>query len=208
MDWRFYDPETGLVHRRQITCPKAQLAANTPSGYVAIRGAFDPLSQRVDITATPPPDADEDWQPPVVDWQPPAPPDTDLVTWTWNAATKRWVAVDTLAGLKARRRQAMAAAWDAERRSGVTVGGKLVPTDADSWTRYLAIKQMADDGGWIDIPIPLADGTFELLTQAKAAALWTALKAQERALLAKLRDKVEAINAASTAAEVAAVTWE
>lgn len=113
----------------------------------------------------------------------------------------------TLAGAKIRARQRMAAAWDTARAAGVLVGTKTAPTDAASWTRYLVIKQMAADSGWVDTPILLSDGTFELLTQAKAAALWTALKTLERDLLVRLRDRVEAINAATTIPEVEAVAW-
>lgn len=201
--WRFYDPTTGLFHRRQLTCPKEQLAANTPAGYVPIRGAYDPLSQRVDIAGTP----DENGDLPVVDWQPPAPDADQWQTWTWDAGIKRWVSVPTLAAIKRNARQRMAQAWDAARQEGVTVGGKVAPTDAPAWTRYLAIKQMAADGGWMDIPIPLIDGTFHLLTQAQAGTLWTALKTMERDLLTRLRDRVDSINAATTPEQVSAVQW-
>lgn len=120
-----------------------------------------------------------------------------------------WSLVDprTLAEVKADKRRAMAAAFEAARAAGVTLGTKTAPTDSAAWTRYLAIKAMAGDAGWVDVPIPLADGTFELLTPAKAATLWTALRDMERTLLARLRDRIESINAATTATEVAAVTW-
>lgn len=118
-----------------------------------------------------------------------------------------WVDNRTLAEVKAAARQRMASAWFAAKADGVTLGTKTAPTDPDSWTRYLAIKLMAADGGWVDMPIPLKDGSFELLTQAKAATLWTALKAMERALLAQLRDRVDAINAATTIPDVEAIVW-
>lgn len=204
-----YDTDTGL-----FTGGRYSGVLQLPIGRASVRGEFDPLSQRVDITATPPDPLPVDefghpipWVPPVIDYQPPAPADDAMQTWAWDAQIKRWVSQPTLAALKRDRRQAMAAAWDEARRAGVTVGTKLAPTDADAWTRYLAIKAMAGDAGWTDVPIPLADGTWELLTQAKAAALWTALKDMERTLLARLRSRVESIAAATTAAEVAAVTW-
>lgn len=205
--WRFYDPATGMLLPRRVICPASQLAWNTPAGTAPYRGDADPLSQRVDVAAVPPTDAPDDWQPPLIDYQPPAPADDQWQTWSWDAGTKRWVSTPTLAAIKRDAKQAMAMAWDEARRAGVTVGGKLAPTDADSWTRYLAIKAMAGDGGWIDVPIPLTDGTFELLTLTKATALWTALKDMERTLLARLRDRVQAIDAAADAAAVAAVVW-
>lgn len=82
--WSFYDAATGTFSRGRIVCSPAQLAANTPHGCVPIAGAFDPLSQRVDIGTGQ-----------VVDYQPPAPTDDDLRTWAWNADTRRWVASPT-----------------------------------------------------------------------------------------------------------------
>lgn len=218
--WTFYARSSGLLASWSFDGPSDQLAGNTPTGHAAIPGRFDPLSQRVDISAEPPPDPDPwpvgadgkplprvPWYPPVIDYQPPAPANDAWQTWAWDAGIKRWVSQPTLAAIKRDAKQVMAAAWNAAREAGVTVGGKVAPTDAAAWTRYLAIKQMAADGGWTDIPIPLLDGSFHLLTQAQAAALWAALKDMERTLLARLKARVEAIAAASTAAEVNAVTW-
>lgn len=143
----------------------------------------------------------------VVPYQPAAPAADAMQTWAWDATAERWQAVPTLAVIKRDAKQAMAAAWNTAREAGVTLGGKVAPTDAAAWTRYLAIKQMAADGGWTDIPIPLLDGNFHLLTQAQAGALWTALKDMERTLLARLKARVESIAAATTAAEVSAIVW-
>lgn len=215
INWHFYDQATGVMLGRRLICPSSQLPGNTPSGYLPIPGDFDHLSQRVDITAQPPPpvfdaqgnDISPEWWPPVIDYQPPAPAADQWQTWAWDAVTKRWVSVPTLSAHKRAARQRMAEAWTAARQAGVSIGGKVAPTDADSWTRYLAIKAMSGDGGWVDVPIPLADGTFELLTAAKFATFWTALKDMERTLLIRLRDRGEAIRTAATQAEVEAVTW-
>lgn len=127
----------------------------------------------------------------------------------WDGVALYWHDTRTLGEVKAQKRQELAAMWNMERQSGVTLGGKVAPTDADSWTRYLALKAMAEDAGtWVDVPIPLKDGTFELLTLAKAQALWTALKALERTLLVKLRDKIDEVQAATTVADIDAVTWD
>lgn len=116
IDWRFYDPMTGLFAKRLINCPGGQLAVNTPPGYVPIRGAWDVLSQRVDIDAKRPDDAEADWQPPVIDWQPPAPDADEWQGWDWDKDRRRWVSVPTLAALKrdaARRIQGLLADEDA-----------------------------------------------------------------------------------------------
>jgi hypothetical protein len=214
--WRFYDPATGVMLRREFVGPKRLVKRNTPAGFAVINGNFDPLSQRVDITVQPPPpvidpqtgqDISPPWYPPVIDYIPPQPANDQWRTWAWDTGTKRWVSTPTLAAHKRNAKQRMAGEWNKARQAGVTIGGKVAPTDADSWTRYLAIKAMAGDGGWIDVPIPLMDGSFHLLTQAQAGQLWTALKQMERDLLGRLRDRVDAINAATTQAQVEAVTW-
>lgn len=216
MIWRFYDPATGVMLGHYLTCDDDQVEINTPVGYKPIPGGFDHLSQKVDITAAPPPpvidpvtgiDISPPWYPPVIDYIPPQPANDQWRTWAWDATIKRWVSVPTLLAHKRNAKQRMADEWNKARQAGVTIGGKVAPTDADSWTRYLAIKAMAGDGGWIDVPIPLMDGSFHLLTQAQAGQLWTALKQMERDLLGRLRDRVDAINAATTQAQVEAVTW-
>lgn len=185
--WRFYDLASGVMLSTRLRCERSQVAANTPAGHAAIAGDYDPLTQRVDVSVPRPVDAGDDWQPPVVPWQPPP---------------------RALEDVKRDARQRMARAYEEARAAGVTLGGKTAPTHADAWTRYLVIRQMADElVGWQDVPIPLADGTFELLTLAKAQALWAALKDMERTLLMRLRDRVQAINTAATAADVDAVVW-
>lgn len=125
------------------------------------------------------------------------------------AGAAETIEADSLDAAKAAKRAELSGAWLRATRAGVTIGGKVAPTDPGSWTRYLALKAMAEDTGtWIDVPIPLADGSFELMTKAKAVALWAALKGLERALLAKLRDKIEAVQAAATVAEIEAITWD
>jgi hypothetical protein len=215
MMWRFYDLSTGIMRPRRFTGNAELAALNTPPNCAAIPGDFDHLCQCVDISVQPPApvfdsqgnDISPPWYPPVIDYVPPQPAADKWNTWAWDVDTKRWVAVPTLASIKRDARQRMAAKWDEARSAGVVIGGKTAPTDADAWTRYLAIKAMSAEAGWVDVPIPLADGSFELLTQAKAAALWTALKSMERTLLAQLRDRVQAIDAAATAEEVSAVVW-
>jgi hypothetical protein len=211
MNWHFYDPATGIMLRKRLACPRSQLAANTPAGFLPIPGQFDPLSQRVDVAAVPPEpipgEPTVEWWPPVVDYQPPAPADDDLQTWVWNPETKRWVATPTLAAIKKAKVQELAQAFDAEYRGGMAVGQVRVPTDTQAITDYLLLRQMAADGAWIDTPLQLEGGAFVLVTQTMAAALWAAPKTHRRTLVAKLRDKVELVQGASTAAGVAAITW-
>lgn len=126
----------------------------------------------------------------------------------WSNSTMAWVDVRTLAEAKAQKRQELAAAWKASMAAGVTIGGKIARTDSAAWVDYLTLRLMAQEAGWVDTPIELADGTFELLTQAKAATLWDALKALRRTQMIKLRDKMEQVRDATTKEDVDAISWD
>jgi hypothetical protein len=74
--YAFYDEKTGIfaTHHKTFNNPKS-LKVNTPDGFIALAGRYDPLSQKVDIATGK-----------VVDYQPPAP----TADHEWNATTKRW----------------------------------------------------------------------------------------------------------------------
>ena len=91
LNFSFYDADSGRFTGELINVPANQVAINIGERSY-IQGAFDHLSQRVEIV---------NGTPTVVDWQPPQPPDTDRETWSWNADTRRWVATPTLAARKA-----------------------------------------------------------------------------------------------------------
>ena len=213
--WSFYCVDTGVfLPRSFVASAERMVEMNTPAGHRAIPGTFDRLCQRVDISVLPS-EVEIDpvtglpapWYPPVIDYQPRAPADDQWQTWAWDAEQKLWVASPTLAAVKRDKMQELAAAWQVAMRSGVTVApGKIAPTDQAAWLDYLSLYLMAQ-AGWVDTPILLADGTFELLTQAKVQALWDALKGQRRTQMAKLRTLIESVNAAASVAAVDAITW-
>lgn len=71
--WSFYHRISGQL--ADFRYSGSSLERNTPPDHVAIEGALDHLSQRVDVTTGS-----------VVDYQPPQPsPDHE-----WNATAKRW----------------------------------------------------------------------------------------------------------------------
>jgi hypothetical protein len=74
--YSFYDAGTGLFTGKRLHCDDAARAqSQLPSDISLLEGAFDPLSQRVQLTTGA-----------VVDYQPPAPsPDHE-----WNPTAKRW----------------------------------------------------------------------------------------------------------------------
>jgi len=126
----------------------------------------------------------------------------------WSNATMNWIEDRTLAQVKKDKRFELADAWDEEAKSGVTFGTKTAPTDDAGMQRYILLRLMAGESGWVDTPIPLEDGTWELMTLAKAQTLWAAIKDQTRTLLTKLRDKVLLVDAATTIEQVSNIYWE
>jgi len=124
--YHFADPATGLFDPRGYVGPERRLEQNTPQGLVAIDvtgvEGFDWRSMRIEAGK-------------VVDYRPPAPPDTEYETWAWDDATRRHVAALTTAGhwrnVRAERDRRLAACdWVVARASE---RGEPVPID---WTVY------------------------------------------------------------------------
>lgn len=89
--WSFYHPDSGVFEPCTVSAPEgADLSSFAPGGHVQLEGEYDHLSQRYDVGDT---EA-------VIDYQPPAPEDDELRTWSWDANIKRWVATLTVAGRK------------------------------------------------------------------------------------------------------------
>ena len=83
----FYSLTDGTFSGRGRTGTDESIAAKTPVGYGAIDAAMvrDWQSQRVDLATGD-----------VIDWQPPAPSDTYLATWSWDPEIRRWIAQPTI----------------------------------------------------------------------------------------------------------------
>lgn len=104
--WHFYRQADGLLTGRTVTLDDsddALLQANTPAGCAAVADVADWQAQRVDLKTGA-----------LVDWQPPAPPDDAMRTWSWNDEARRWVAEPTLAALKRERLARVQAAIEAQ----------------------------------------------------------------------------------------------
>jgi hypothetical protein len=151
--WTFCDG-SGIFIGDTYSGSEQHLAANTPFGCFAIYGRHDHLSRRVDWR----PDDFGDAVPIVVPWQPPAPPDTELSTWRWDAVAERWVAEPTLAAHAAavreeRARRLAACDWVVAR--AVEDGHQV----AEPWRRYrAALRDITAQAGfplavdWPDVP--------------------------------------------------------
>lgn len=88
-----YSLATGLFTGRQIDAWPELLEANLRPGEAWMEGAHDHLSSRVDLATGQ-----------VIDWQPPAPADTDLATHHWDAEIRRWVAEPTAKAMRLQKR--------------------------------------------------------------------------------------------------------
>lgn len=144
--YSFYYPASGLFADRQFRGPQWALEANTPDGLQAIPGAFDPQRQRVDLASGE-----------VVDWQPPAPADTEFETWSWDIELRSWVALPTLA--------ARAAIARTERDRRLAVSDWVVARAVDladpvpaAWSAYrAALRAIPEQPGFPDdISWPIA----------------------------------------------------
>lgn len=104
--WHFYRLTDGVLTGRSVTLDDDDtelLKANTPAGCGAVVDVTDWQAQRVDIKTGE-----------LADWQPPAPADTELQAWRWDDSARRWLAVPTLAALKAARVARVQAAIEAQ----------------------------------------------------------------------------------------------
>lgn len=146
--YSFYDLDTGLFSDQQASCGEGGAAVFTPPGHAAIEGAYDPLSQRVNLLTGQ-----------VVDWQPPPPADDELRTWTWDAGSRRWVAQPTLLAIGdqvRRRRDELLADCDWVTTRAVD-RGEPVP---EGWAAYRqALRDMPTQTGFPTFVVwPVAPG--------------------------------------------------
>lgn len=117
-----YRIATGLFTGRTYSGDDRHLTLDADEAWIA--GLHDHLSRRVDLTTGQ-----------VVDYQPPAPPDTEYETFAWDADSRRWLATPTAAAhwrhVRAERDRRLAACdWIVARSSE---RGEPVPLD---WTVY------------------------------------------------------------------------
>lgn len=86
--YSFYSTASGMFDGLRFRGHEADALRHCPPGCALIEGAHDRLSQRVDLQSGQ-----------VIDYQPAKPEDTELQVWQWIG--RRWVAVLTVAGLRA-----------------------------------------------------------------------------------------------------------
>ncbi|MCZ8076285.1 MAG: hypothetical protein O9341_19370 [Paucibacter sp.] len=118
-----YIPATGEITGKRITTASLELLAlNTAPGEAWLLGEADHVAQRVELR---PDDFGNAVVPVVVPYQPPAPPNSDWVTWAWSELQRRWLAVPTLAALKREANQPLLRQLDALDAKVVRPAGEI-----------------------------------------------------------------------------------
>ena len=234
MTWHsLYYKADGMFTGRECRVPSGTVPQNSADGFAWIRGRFDHLSQRVDISVQPPSDTaaprviestdpvtgdtitetlpPEPWYPPVIDYQPPAPANDQWQTWAWDTSTKRWVSTPTLAAHKRTARQRMKTAALAADVADITLQGSTIAADADTRTQLYneaLVAQMAlIDAQAFSLTWERTDGSTVTLTAAQLKNLIRAIRQRSDDIRAQYRARVQTINSAATQAAVETVVW-
>lgn len=126
----------------------------------------------------------------------------------WIAGALAWADTRTLAEQKADRRKELRAAAAANARRTITVQGTEFAADDEALADLAREAFFARiDGAAFTLTWQRASGAFVTLTDAQTIGLARAIRDRAEAIRQQLRDKLQAVTAAATAAEVAAVAW-
>lgn len=202
--WSFYSLTTGLLDGGSINIPEGESPdANVPAGHAPIEGEFDSLSQRVDLTTLA-----------VVDYRPPAPPDTDLFTWGWDTAVKRWVQRPTLARVQVDKISSLSSAYAVAIQAAVTfttAAGVTQTYQADPQSVSNAVSSMLGCQASASTPPGFfwvaADNSQVLFTYADLQGLAAAMFQQGHTLFARLQALKGQVRAATDPGVVEAIAW-
>lgn len=126
----------------------------------------------------------------------------------WNPATETWGDTRSLEQVKTDRLASLAAARDADFYANATIGGRTHPFDERSRARIMefAVQALANPGA-LSVDIGLADGSVATITKAELLAVAKAIFDRNAAVATKAKAVKEALAAATTKAQVSAVTW-
>lgn len=125
----------------------------------------------------------------------------------FDYATKQWVDPRTLEDLKAQRWREIRGARDAAEFGGFTWDGSTFDSDAMSQSRIMGAAQLAQLDPAFTIDWTLADNSVRNLSAADMVAVGVALGQHVATQHATARTLRAQIQAATTAAEVEAVSW-
>lgn len=214
---QLYSLETGIFTGTGISADKETIQANTPAGfgaYIISSNAPKPdiLNKKVDISAIMPEDTDSDtWQPPIVDYIPPAPESTDLYTYTWNAELCIWEKEFTLAYYKRVKWLEIKSVRDSLEFGTFIWDSSEFDSTSDAQSRIQGAAQLAtlsiSAGQPFSIDWTLADNTVRTLSGEDMINVGLALGQHVSSIHAIARVLRASIDSATTKEEVEAVIW-
>jgi hypothetical protein len=188
-----YNLSTGRFAQR-ISCPAASLDMNVPEGHGCVLGEYDLETQMIDIETSE-----------VIDYQPPPP----SVNHVWNAETRRWVYVPTLADHKTARLADINKRCEQEL---AVVRANYPDGEVQSWAKQEseARAYAADNAAAIPLiealsaarGVPVAELVNRIIAKADSFAV---ISGQ---IIGNRQRCEDEINAATTIEEVEAVTWD
>jgi hypothetical protein len=117
----FYNLQTGVFTGESLGGPSTWVDQSIPEGMGAWEGVLDYMSQKVDTETNT-----------LVDYQPPKPEDTDLVSYVWDTETKRWVATTTLTAVKNQKKNLISTLRETKNLEPITYNNMLFDCDAQA----------------------------------------------------------------------------
>lgn len=184
-----YDPQTGRI-TGSFTADEESVDANTPEGMQRLPGRFGYRDGYIAEGAF------------VIFAERPSPEHQ------WDWATHAWVDPRSLDDLKAERWAVIKAARDTAEFGGFTWDGSVFDSDLTSQSRIQGAVQLAGlDPTGFSVVWTLADNTARTLNAAQMQQVGAALGVHVNTQHVKARTLRAEIDAATTAAEVAAVEW-
>lgn len=132
----FYDLQTGVFSGQSLGGPAQWVDSSVPAGVGAWSGSVDPLSQRVDLSSGA-----------LVDFQPGKPTDTELITWHWDEATRRWVEKKTIAWFRSAKKSQVSAVREQKNSAPIQYAGTLFDADELGQRNIQACVSMLNAGG-------------------------------------------------------------
>lgn len=126
---------------------------------------------------------------------------------TWDNVTMCWVDTRTLGDIKAAKLAELQAARDAQQFGGFVWDGSTFDSDERSQSVLLGMFTTAALGSLPDTPYRLQNNSWRVLTAADMVQVWGALQALVAGAFAQFAELEAAVADATTAAQVAAITW-
>ena len=203
--WAFFDAATGLFSGASFAGLQSEMVQQLEhkgAGVVAHEGIVDHLSQRISL------DTGE-----LEHYQPDPPLDgTDptLFDWTWNDVTRRWKRVATLKQIRAEKWDVIKAERIDRLVGNITVGGRTYQCNQAAMAGAALAAFMSTAGGTTTTfaqPWVLTDNTSANLTAEETIELGLAARDYVNGLSTTTQAMRDALDAATTAEDVAAVTW-